>query len=87
MGYGESSCPGLWGCVGEFWPGAHLGLTRRESEVLAGLVSGKSNRDIAAELVLSADTVKTHLRSMYRKLAVADRSQAVAAALREGLFR
>ncbi len=72
---------------GEFWPGAHLGLTRRESEVLAGLVSGRSNRDIAADLVLSADTIKTHLRSMYRKLAVSDRSQAVAAALREGLFR
>ncbi len=72
---------------GEFWPGAHLGLTRRESEVLAGLVSGRSNRDIAADLVLSSDTIKTHLRSMYRKLAVSDRSQAVAAALREGLFR
>jgi DNA-binding NarL/FixJ family response regulator len=72
---------------GEFWPGAHLGLTRRESEVLAGLVSGGSNRDIATDLVLSSDTVKTHLRSLYRKLAVSDRSQAVAAALREGLFR
>lgn len=71
---------------GEFWPGAHLGLTRRESEVLAGLISGRSNRGIAEDLVLSEETIKSHLRSLYRKLAVSDRSQAVAAALREGVF-
>ena len=71
---------------GEFWPGARLGLTQRESEVLALLVGGLSNRAIAARLVVSDDTVKTHLRGVYRKLEVSDRGGAVATALREGLF-
>jgi DNA-binding NarL/FixJ family response regulator len=71
---------------GEFWPGARLGLTQRESEVLALLVAGLSNRAIAAKLVVSDDTVKTHLRALYRKLDVADRGGAIAVALREGLF-
>ncbi|MGI8680226.1 MAG: response regulator [Jatrophihabitans sp.] len=71
---------------GEFWPGARLGLTQRESEVLALLVAGMSNKAIAAKLVVSDDTVKTHLRGVYRKLDVGDRGGAVATALREGLF-
>jgi DNA-binding NarL/FixJ family response regulator len=72
---------------GEFWSGAHLGLTQRESEVLSLLVSGLSNRAIAARLVLGEETVKTHLRGLYRKLEVTDRAAAIAVALREGLFR
>ncbi len=71
---------------GEFWPGARLGLTQRESEVLALLVGGMSNKAIAARLVVSDDTVKTHVRGVYRKLDVNDRGGAVATALREGLF-
>lgn len=71
---------------GEFWPGAHLGLTQRESEVLALMVSGRSNRAIAARLTVSEETVKTHIRGIYRKLDVSDRAGAVAAALREGIF-
>jgi DNA-binding NarL/FixJ family response regulator len=71
---------------GEFWPGAHLGLTQRESEVLSLLVAGLSNRAIAARLVVSEETVKTHSRGIYRKLAVSDRAAAVAVALREGVF-
>ncbi len=70
---------------GEFWPGAHLGLTQRESEVLELLVQGHSNRAIASRLVLGEETIKTHVRGVYRKLGVGDRSQAVAFALREGL--
>jgi DNA-binding NarL/FixJ family response regulator len=72
---------------GEFWPGAHLGLTQRESEVLELLVAGHSNRSVASTLVVSEDTVKTHIRGLYRKLGVSDRSGATAVALREGLFR
>lgn len=72
---------------GEFWPGANLGLTQRESEVLALVVSGHSNKGIAAQLVISDDTVKTHIRSLYRKLDVQDRGAAIAVALREGIFR
>ena len=71
----------------EFWPGAHLGLTHRESEVLALLASGCSNRAIASRLVIGDETVKTHVRAVLRKLGVADRTAAVAAALREGMFQ
>lgn len=73
--------------AGEFWPGAHLGLTQRESEVLALLVANHSNKGIAAKLVISEDTVKTHIRGLYRKLSVSDRGGAIAMALREGLFQ
>lgn len=72
---------------GEFWPGARLGLTQRESEVLALMVAGLSNRAIAGRLTVSEETVKTHARGIYRKLDVSDRSGAVAAALREGVFQ
>jgi DNA-binding NarL/FixJ family response regulator len=72
---------------GEFWPGARLGLTQRESEVLALMVAGLSNRAIAGRLTVSEETIKTHARGIYRKLDVSDRSGAVAAALREGIFQ
>lgn len=71
----------------DYWPGARLGLTHRESEVLSLLVAGSSNRGIATGLVISEDTVKTHTRSLYRKLNVGDRAAATAVALREGLSR
>lgn len=73
--------------AGEFWSGAHLGLTQRESEVLGLLVAGHTNRAIAATLVVSEDTVKTHLKGLYRKLGVSDRASAVSIALREGLYK
>ena len=73
--------------AGEFWPGAHLGLTQRESEGLARMVAGSSNRAIAARLVVGEETVKSHVRGIYRKLEVTDRAAAVATALREGLYR
>jgi DNA-binding NarL/FixJ family response regulator len=72
---------------GEFWPGARQGLTHRESEVLSFIVTGVSNRGIAQRLVVGEETVKSHLRSIYRKLEVSDRAGAVAVALREGIFR
>ncbi|MBA2324323.1 MAG: response regulator transcription factor, partial [Pseudonocardiales bacterium] len=62
-------------------------LTQRESEVLSLMVTGMSNRAIATRLVVGDETVKSHLRSIYRKLGVGDRSGAVAAALREGIFQ
>jgi DNA-binding NarL/FixJ family response regulator len=70
----------------EFWPGARHGLTHRESEVLELVVAGLSNRGVATRLVVSDETVKSHLRAIYRKLQVNDRSGAVATALREGIF-
>jgi DNA-binding NarL/FixJ family response regulator len=72
---------------GEFWPGARQGLTHRESEVLSFMVTGMSNRAIAGRLVVGTETVKSHLRAIYRKLDVSDRAGAVAVALREGIFR
>jgi DNA-binding NarL/FixJ family response regulator len=62
-----------------------FGLTPRELEVLALLPKGKSSAQIAAELFISQATVKTHLSSIYRKLSVANRSQAVAQAINHGL--
>ncbi len=73
--------------AGEFWPGARLGLTQRESEVLALIVAGLTNGAIAGRLVVGEETVKSHVRAVYRKLEVPDRAGAVAVALREGLFR
>ncbi len=72
---------------GDYWPGARHGLTQRESEVLALLVAGHSNRSVAGKLMISQDTVKSHIRSLYRKLDVQDRAAATALALREGMFQ
>jgi DNA-binding NarL/FixJ family response regulator len=71
----------------EFWPGARQGLTQRESEILSFVVTGLSNRGVASKLVIGDETVKSHLRSIYRKLGVNDRTAAVAAALREGIYQ
>jgi DNA-binding NarL/FixJ family response regulator len=71
----------------EFWPGARQGLTQRESEILSYAVLGLSNHGIAHKLVIADETVKSHLRSIYRKLGVTDRTSAVAVALREGIYR
>jgi DNA-binding NarL/FixJ family response regulator len=68
------------------WPGIELGLTRRESEVLVGLGEGSSNADLARDLVLGEETVRSHLRSLYRKLGVRDRCAAVATGFRLGVL-
>ena len=59
------------------WPGRGEGLTDRESEILALITQGKSNAEIAALTYLSPNTVKSYIRTMYRKVGVASRSQAV----------
>lgn len=71
---------------GEYWPGANIGLTQRESEVFSLLVAGHSNKAIASRLVISEETVKTHVRGLYRKIDVSDRAGAIAYALRERVF-
>lgn len=60
-------------------------LSEREIEVLQYVAEGKANREIADALVISEKTVKAHLRSIFRKLEVTDRAQAVAHAMRKGL--
>jgi DNA-binding NarL/FixJ family response regulator len=56
---------------------ASLGITLREQEVLALLAAGKSNKEIAAKLGVSPNTVKTQVASLYQKLEVQRRTQAV----------
>jgi len=60
-------------------------LTAREVEVLECLVTGMTNREIAARLIVSENTVKYHLRNILQKLHLQNRSQVVAFALRHGL--
>jgi len=59
------------------WPGRSEGLTDRESEILALITQGKSNAEVAALTYLSPNTVKSYIRSVYRKVGVASRTQAV----------
>jgi DNA-binding NarL/FixJ family response regulator len=61
-------------------------LTHRELQILACVVEGKSNKEIAQSLYLSLDTVKTHLKNVYQKLGVCKRSQAVNYAIKNGLI-
>lgn len=61
-------------------------LSQRESIVLDGLASGATVRELAERLCVSTNTVKTQLRSVYRKLDVRSREEALAVALREGLL-
>jgi LuxR family maltose regulon positive regulatory protein len=58
----------------------------RELEILRHLSTGLSNREIATELYISVNTMKTHVRSLYRRLDVSSRSQAVAAGRARGLL-
>ncbi|UEA57664.1 response regulator transcription factor [Gordonia otitidis] len=62
-------------------------LTAREREVLRAIAGGGTNRQVAAELMISEATVKTHLLRLYPKLGVTDRAAAVRVAFERGLIR
>ncbi len=64
---------------------AEKNLSRRETEVLAALVKGISNRQIGEELGVEEVTVKLHLRRIYRKIGVSNRTQAVKLAMANGI--
>ena len=60
-------------------------LTKREREILALIAEGMSNREIAGKLVVSSETVKSHVAAILEKLNVSDRTQAAIYAVRNGL--
>ena len=62
-------------------------LTMREEDVLRGLCRGMTNEEIANDLVVSIETVKSHVSSLLRKLPAKDRTAAVVTAFREGLVQ
>lgn len=63
-----------------------FGLTSRELEILALLPKGPKSSQIASELFVTEATIKTHLASIYRKLNVANRTEAVVTAIKHGLI-
>ena len=60
-------------------------LTERERDVLESLIKGRSNKEIAASLFISEDTVKSHLKTLFAKLRVHDRTGAAIEAIRHGI--
>ncbi|MFK5634973.1 response regulator transcription factor [Ornithinimicrobium sp. LYQ103] len=68
------------------WPGHEHGLSRRESEVICLIVDGLTNKDIGERTFLSVSTVKTHIRSAYRKLDIDRRAQAVRWGMQHGML-
>lgn len=62
-------------------------LTGRELDVLTLLAAGKSNREIGVNLYISESTVKSHLKSIFGKLNVISRSEAVATAIKRGIVQ
>jgi len=68
------------------WPGRGEGLTDREAEVLALITQAKNNAEIAALTYLSLNTVKSYIRTLYRKIEVDSRSQAVLWGVRNGFM-
>jgi DNA-binding NarL/FixJ family response regulator len=70
---------------GTAWVGQDEGLTAREAEVLSLIAGGLSNTDVAARMGLSINSVKSYVRSCYRKIGVDSRSQAVLWGLTHGL--
>jgi DNA-binding NarL/FixJ family response regulator len=67
----------------------HMGedaISEREAQVLRLVASGKRNKEIAGELSIAEDTVKMHVRNIFAKLKVTDRTEAVTVALRRGII-
>ncbi|EDY82022.1 Sigma-70, region 4 family [Verrucomicrobiia bacterium DG1235] len=62
-------------------------LTERERDVLEYLIKGRSNKEIASSLYLSEETVKSHLKSLFAKLKVRDRTEAAIEAIRHGIVQ
>lgn len=66
-------------------PGTDVALSAREAQTLTYITQGLSNKEIAERLYLSINSVKTYIRTTYRKLGVTTRSQAVSWAIQNGI--
>jgi len=89
IAHGEIRESGPTGSVDEdasmpTWPGQDAGLSARESEILTYIARGLTNQQIADFAYLSINTVKTYIRTAYRKIDVSSRAQAVRWALTHG---
>ena len=80
-GEGETSV----GAVGD-WPGRSAGLSPREAEILALIAAGLTNKDIAERAYIGSNTVKSYIRSAYRKIGVERRPQAILWAIENGFL-
>ncbi len=63
-----------------------LGLTERDCKILYLIANGSNNSDIASELFVSVNTVKSSITCIFRKLGVRNRAQAVYVAVKNGVF-
>lgn len=76
--------PRVRNAVGHDWPGRGEGLSDREAEILALITQGKNNAEVAALTYLSPNTVKSYIRTIYRKIDVGSRTQAVLWGVKHG---
>jgi DNA-binding NarL/FixJ family response regulator len=85
---GETIVPSTGGTVNpkpeSEWPGKEHGLTAREAEIIALITQGLSNQEIAQRSYLSINSVKTYIRTAYRKIGVERRAQAVLWGIKHG---
>ncbi len=77
--------PGHTPVVSGDWPGRSEGLSLRESEMIALITQGRSNQEICRLAYLSPNTVKSYIRSAYRKIGITSRSQAVLWGVEHGM--
>jgi two-component system response regulator DegU len=68
------------------FPSDNFGLTQRELEIVSYIATGNSNKDIAEKLFISEKTVKNHVSSILKKMALEDRTQVAVYAYRKGLI-
>ncbi|MEY8566316.1 response regulator transcription factor [Corynebacteriaceae bacterium 7-707] len=68
-----------------FWPGQDVGLTAREAEIIALVTQGLTNADIAERCYITINSLKSCIRSAYRKMGVERRSQAVRWGMEHGM--
>jgi len=76
--------PRVRSAVGLDWPGRGEGLSDRESEILALITQGKSNAEVATLTYLSPNTIKSYIRTIYRKIGAESRTQAVLWGVKHG---